>query len=170
MAMPIQDRYSTPERPEGSESDAFKGPGRLLILGSMEIFGDVWIDEEENRKLCGVLFQWLLNDSDIALEEQKHYDLSGIACVPNTEALADRLQCCLQESEELPKDLTKLFDESLFKFDTLLIPDAIELYGTLGLKHEPLTLIPPTFECPLPTFNPAVFPPILREPPPPALD
>ncbi len=67
---PVQDRYSAPQRQEGSERDAFKGPGRLLILGSMEIFGDVWIDEEENRKLCDVLFQWLLNDSEIALEEQ----------------------------------------------------------------------------------------------------
>ncbi len=69
---PVQDRYSAPQRQEGSESNTLKGPGRLLILGSMEIFGDIWIDEEENRKLCDVLFQWLLNDSDIALEEQVH--------------------------------------------------------------------------------------------------
>ncbi len=67
---PNKDRYSTPGRPEGSESDAFKGPGRLLIIGSMEIFGDACIDGEENRKLCGVLFHWLLNDSDLALAEQ----------------------------------------------------------------------------------------------------
>ena len=40
----------------------------------------------------------------------------------------------------------------------------------LGVKHEPLSLIPPSFEAPLPPLNPAVFPPTLRELPPPALD
>lgn len=40
----------------------------------------------------------------------------------------------------------------------------------LNVKHEPLSLIPPQFETPLPPLQPAVFPPTLREPPPPALD
>ena len=38
------------------------------------------------------------------------------------------------------------------------------------MPHEPLSLIPPQFECPLPKLNPAVFPPAMREPAPPALD
>lgn len=38
------------------------------------------------------------------------------------------------------------------------------------MKHERLSLIPPQFEVPLPPLEPAVFPPTLREPPPPALD
>jgi hypothetical protein len=38
------------------------------------------------------------------------------------------------------------------------------------VKHENLSLIPPEFECPLPPLAPAVFPPQLRELPPPALD
>ena len=38
------------------------------------------------------------------------------------------------------------------------------------MKHENLSLIPPEFECPLPPLAPAVFPPQLRELPPPALD
>jgi len=29
-------------------------------------------------------------------------------------------------------------------------------YGTVGLKHEPLTLITPQFETPLPPLQPAV--------------
>lgn len=40
----------------------------------------------------------------------------------------------------------------------------------MGVKHEPLSLIPPNFETPLPPLNPAVFPPILREPAAPALE
>jgi len=80
------------------------------------------------------------------------------------------LRSCLQENEPLPRDFTQLFDDSLFKFDTDLIPEAVKLYQQLGVKHEPLTLIPPQFETPMPALQPAVFPPCLREPPPPGLD
>merc|ERR1712199_117494 len=73
-------------------------------------------------------------------------------------------------NESLPRDFTQLFDESLFKFDTDLIPEAVKLHEQLGVKHEQLTLIPPQFETPMPALQPAVFPPCLREPPPPALD
>ena len=90
--------------------------------------------------------------------------------LPDCEALSERVKCCLQESEEVTKDFTTLFDETLFKFDTSLIPEAVALYDKLDVKHEPLSLIPPQFEHPLPPLNPAVFPPALRELPPPALD
>lgn len=81
-----------------------------------------------------------------------------------------QVRCCLEETEEVTKDFTTLFDDTLFKFDTSLIPEAVKLYETLDVKHEPLSLIPPQFEHPLPPLQPAVFPPSLREPPPPALD
>lgn len=58
----------------------------------------------------------------------------------------------------------------MFKFDTSLIPEAIALYERLNVKKAPLTLIPPQFETPLPPLQPAVFPPAIREPPPPALE
>ena len=64
----------------------------------------------------------------------------------------------------------RLFDDALFKFDTRAIPEAVSLFEALGVKHEPLSLIPPQFETPLPPLQPAVFPPAFREPPPPALD
>ena len=76
----------------------------------------------------------------------------------------------MQEGEPLPHDFTHLFNDELFKFDTSKIPEAVNLYDTLNVKHEPLTLIPPQFECPLPPLQPAVFLPHIREAPPPALD
>jgi len=79
-------------------------------------------------------------------------DLSEYHHVPDITALADRLRSCLQESDELPKDFTTLFNERLFKFDTDLIPDTLELYKQLSVKHEPLTLIPPKFETPMPAL------------------
>ncbi len=34
----------------------------------------------------------------------------------------------------MPRDWTSLFDDSLFKFDTSLIPEAVALYDKLGVK------------------------------------
>jgi hypothetical protein len=50
------------------------------------------------------------------------------------------------------------------------VPEAVALYEQLGVKKAPLSLIPPAFETPLPALRPATFPPVLREPPPPALE
>jgi intraflagellar transport protein 52 len=72
--------------------------------------------------------------------------------------------------DELPRDFTKMFDTKMFRFDVDLLPQAVRLYDFLGVPHDPLTLIPPQFECPLPKLSPATFPPAMREPPPPALD
>ena len=62
----------------------------------------------------------------------------------------------------------------LYFFTHLFIPIPSSftqrLYETLGVPHEPLTLIPPQFECPMPKLSPATFPPAMREPAPPALD
>ena len=145
--------------------------GRVMVISSCRIFSDDWIDKEENAKLVDVAFRWLLHEKGISMtEERKESDLSDYTRIPNTSTLAERVRSCLQENEELPKDFQKLFNDTLFKFDTDLIPEAVALYSQLGVKHEPLSLIPPQFESPLPPLNPAVFPPALQELPPPALD
>ncbi len=92
------------------------------------------------------------------------------APVPEVEALAERLRPCLQESEELPSDFNLLFDTSIYSVDTSLVPETIALYKRLGVPHRPLSLIPPLFDFPLPSVQPAVFMPLLREAPPPALE
>ena len=50
----------------------------------------------------------------------------------------------------MPKDFTTLFNETLYKFDTDLVPEANDLYKSLGVKKEPITLISPQFETPMP--------------------
>lgn len=70
--------------------------------------------------------------------------------MPDITALADRLRSCLQDSDEMPKDFTTLFSNNLYKFDTDLVPETIDLFKTLNVKHEPITLIPPQFETPMP--------------------
>jgi intraflagellar transport protein 52 len=90
--------------------------------------------------------------------------------VPYIEALSQAIKPSLQGMDELPRDFTKMFDLNLFRFDTDLIPQTLKLYDLLGVPHDPLTLIPPQFECPLPKLQPATFPPAMREPDGPALD
>ena len=112
-------------------------------------------------------------DATFELAEGEHHHAEAdkeYARVPDIEALASRLRACLQEGEELPRNFAKLFNDALFRFDTDAIPEVVALYEQLNVKHEPLSLIPPTFECPLPPLLPATFPPALREPPPPPLD
>jgi intraflagellar transport protein 52 len=150
-----------------------KGAGRIAVIGSADMFADDWLDKEDNWKICEVLVKWLLQQGDIDLMEldQDAPEIAEYHRLPDTEQLSERLQSCLQQVEdELPKDFMKVFDETLFGFNTKLIPETVKLFDQLNVKHEPLTLIPPQFELPLPPLVPAVFPPAIREPPQPALD
>ena len=63
-----------------------------------------------------------------------------------------------------------MFDNELFKYDLDHVPEVIKLYQQVGVKHEPLILIQPQFETPMLGLVPAVFPPILKELPPPSLE
>jgi intraflagellar transport protein 52 len=151
--------------------DAGSRRGRMVVVGSVEIFSDDWIDKDENSKLCDILMSWLLGEAELDMSSDRHDgDISDYRPVPNIESLAQLLKPCLQGMDELPKDFTKLFDMNMFKFDMDLVPAAISLYEVLGVPHDSLTLIPPQFECPLPKLGIATFPPAMREPLAPALD
>ena len=45
---------------------------------------------------------------------------------PDTGLLAEQIKSCLQETDEVPRDITSLFDSSLYKLDTSLVPKAIK--------------------------------------------
>eukprot|EP01138_Halocafeteria_seosinensis_P014870 gb/GECG01015180.1/.p1 GENE.gb/GECG01015180.1/~~gb/GECG01015180.1/.p1 ORF type:complete len:532 (+),score=81.32 gb/GECG01015180.1/:1-1596(+) len=146
--------------------------GRVAALGSCDIVADEWLLKEHNYQLLDVILKWLSRDSNTKISSTgtKETDISEHNLLPDTASLAERLRPCLQESEELPQNFAKLFDNSVFEFSPKFVPEAIKLYEQLGVTHEPLKLITPQFETPLPPMQPAVFPPTLREPPGPALD
>lgn len=145
--------------------------GRMVVLGSVEIFGDDWLDKEDNSKLADILVSWLLDELELDVNRDRNdKEIADYAPVPNLESVAAVLKPCLQGLDELPRDFTRLFDLDMFGFDFKLVPEAVAMYKTLSVPHEPLSLIPPNFECPLPKLQIAVFPPAMREPPPPALD
>lgn len=45
---------------------------------------------------------------------------------PDTATLSEQVQTCLQETEEIPRDITTLFDSNLFKLDTSLVSTVIQ--------------------------------------------
>jgi len=144
--------------------------GRLLFMGSALSFEDSWIGKEENDKLVSVLFDYLHGGLKLNQIDADDPDITDYHFLPDTASLAERLRVAVEESEELPRDFTQLFDTTMFRFDTHLIPEVVAAHEHLGVKHEPLTLIQPEFQAPLPPRLPATFDPTHRELPPPSLD
>ncbi|XP_053105532.1 intraflagellar transport protein 52 homolog isoform X1 [Hemicordylus capensis] len=153
------------------ETDEENQGGKLAVLGSCHMFSDQYLEKEENSKIMDVLFQWLTT-SDIHLNQIDAEDpeISDYTMLPDIATLSDRLRVCLQEGDENPRDFTTLFDMSVYQMDTTALPKIIKSYEQLNVKYEPLQLIQPQFETPLPVLQPAVFPPAFRELPPPSLD
>ncbi|XP_074644049.1 intraflagellar transport protein 52 homolog isoform X2 [Tubulanus polymorphus] len=145
--------------------------GKITVIGSAHMFNDQYIDKEENSKIMDVIFQCLTtNDVQLNAIDADDPEVSDYNMLPEVGKLADQLKTCLQESEDIPRDFTSLFDNSLFKLDTSSVTKSIKAYETLKTKHDTLTLITPQFETPLPPLQPAVFPPQFRELPAPSLD
>uniref|UniRef100_A0A1A7Z4J6 Intraflagellar transport protein 52 n=1 Tax=Iconisemion striatum TaxID=60296 RepID=A0A1A7Z4J6_9TELE len=148
-----------------------KEAGKLAVLGSCHMFSDQYIDKEGNGKIMDVVLQWLttgniqLNQIDAEDPEVADYTM-----LPNTGYLSGLLKASLQENDENPRDFTSLFIKSVFNLSTEMLPRVISAYKQLNVKHEPLQLITPQFETPLPPLEPAVFPPALNDLSPPMLD
>ncbi|XP_064420509.1 intraflagellar transport protein 52 homolog isoform X2 [Latimeria chalumnae] len=169
--------YKIFERNEGGKNHSLSFSmlqnqgGKLAVLGSCHMFSDQYLDKEENSKIMDVVIQWLTTN-DILLNQIDAEDpeISDYTMLPDVAKLSERLRVCLQEGDENPRDFTTLFDMAMFKLDTTALPKVIKAYEQLNVKHEPLQLIQPQFETPLPILQPAVFPPTFRELSPPTLD
>ncbi|KAM3173550.1 hypothetical protein ACTXT7_012290 [Hymenolepis weldensis] len=153
-----------------SEIENPNGPtGKLAVVGSVAMFTDAYINKEDNGKIFDVLLSFLISDKlNLNAVDAQDPEIDSYFQIPNISILANNLKACLEESEEIPKRVEDIFDQKLYAFDTSLVPKVLEAYEKLGVKHEPLTLITPEFETPLPPLQPAVFPPIFSklEPPP----
>ena len=127
--------------------------GKLFVIGSIRFFDDEFFEKENNQKIQEAIFSWLLsNECEIQNTVRDSAELTNKNFVPDVASMADRLRSCLQASEEVSRELNTLFDMQLFKFDTDYITESIALYEKLKVKHEPLTLIPPQFETPMPSL------------------
>lgn len=145
--------------------------GRLAVLGSAALLSDQYLDKEDNNKVKDVVMAFLTSD-DVKLNQIDAEDpeVADYTMVPDTGRMADITRVCLQESEEIPPDYTRLFQSRLFSISTTAVPRTISAHKELGVKHEALRLITPQFETPLPPLQAAVFPPQFRNLPDPQLE
>ncbi|CAD5232867.1 unnamed protein product [Bursaphelenchus xylophilus] len=147
--------------------------GKIVALGSTHLLSDAYFDEQENAKVVSVLLRFLSEDLELNRLDIEAPDLADPHTIPDNLALSKRFKVCVQESDvqqNLPVDFSKIFEGSIKSLDLSMWAECIKTYPKLSLKHEPLTLVPPVFECPQPPLEPAVFPPCYRELPPPTLE
>ena len=145
--------------------------GKLVVSGSSQMWSDNYIEKEDNLLIKDLILEFLtqpnfqLNQIDAENPEISDYHL-----VPDIELLAEEPFSCLQETEDIPSDHTKLFSKEIYQIDNTILAKVIAAYKDLNLEKEPLKLIKPQFEAPLPALKPAVFPPNFRSLPKPALE
>lgn len=72
--------------------------------------------------------------------------------------IADLPKACLIDSigSEIPADFKQMFDMTLCGLSNHLLKDVINAYQQLKVKYEPLKIIKPQFEIPLPALQLAV--------------
>lgn len=162
------------DRPVGALYFNEKSGGKLIAVGSGHMFSDKYIDQDNNDKLREMCIDFLISQEKVYFPPTDHddIDLMDHHIVPETAALAEKPKLCLSDAigHTTCVDYTKLFDQKMYSMNTNLVPEAIRVYETLGVKHEPLRIITPKFEAPYPPLQPAVFPPSFRDLSPPPLE
>ena len=146
--------------------------GKLAVIGSVHAFADNYIDKEDNGRIFDVFIQFLSESFRLNPVDAEDPDITEAHAIPDHIQMSQQIKVCLQEGEgELPgRDLAKLFDASLYSLDLSMLPACLRAFRELSVPHDPLTLIAPQFETPLPPLAPAVFPPAFRALGPPALE
>lgn len=149
-----------------------KGTGKLVVLGSCHMFSDQYVDREENSKIMEVVLQWLMTDGiSMNRTDAEAPVISEYTMIPDTQVLSEKLRLHLHHEEEQSRDFPPLFDMSLLDLhSSLSLPRITSAHKELNVKYEPLQLIRPHFEGPLPRLQLAVFPPALRDLSPPVLE
>lgn len=101
--------------------------GKLAVIGSTEMLSDEYFEKEENQKIFEFLLKFFFTREVEFDKKSPQLDVE-YRYAPDIAELSEKLKSCLQESDELPKDVTTLFDCTLFKFDIDQIPEAVKLY------------------------------------------
>ncbi|XP_043288943.1 intraflagellar transport protein 52 homolog [Venturia canescens] len=150
------------------------GSGKLLVLGSSRILSDTYIEKEQNDKLREMIFDYFYAENRIINyhntdEADKYSEYNFVLDITQQ---ADMPKVCTQDLDniDVPREYTKLFKHHFYSINLSMIPKCVKAYEVLGVKHDPLTLIPPHFETPLPSTQASVFPPSFQELAPPALE
>lgn len=135
--------------------------GKILAVGSGYMFEDKYIMEETNSAIWDY-FVDLLVKADVKFSSYDFVDinLSDAKLIPDTIFMAEQPKLCLPESIDcdIPIDFKDMFDMRLHSINNNMLPEVIACYDQLSVKYEPLKLIKPQFEIPLPPLQLAVSP------------
>ena len=96
------------------------------------------LDKEDNNKIKDVIFEFLTSTSaneggsgggglELNRIDAEDPEISDYNMIPDTCKLADQLRVCLQESDQVPADYTRLFNTRLYSISTSLVPAAIKV-------------------------------------------
>ncbi|XP_040167076.1 intraflagellar transport protein 52 homolog [Anopheles arabiensis] len=140
--------------------------GKLVAIGSGHMFQDKYISNEVNTALWDSLLAMVLQDEfKFKPSDFNDLEINDYAVIPDTIYLAEQPKICLMDSldYDIPADFKKLFDMSLYSINNDLLRDVIGTYEKLDVQYEPLKIIKPQFEIPLPPLQLAVFQPIFSD-------
>uniref|UniRef100_A0A0N5AMB8 Intraflagellar transport protein 52 n=1 Tax=Syphacia muris TaxID=451379 RepID=A0A0N5AMB8_9BILA len=147
--------------------------GKLVVVGSVQMFTDTYVDKEKNLKIWDFIVKFVTEDIKMNELDSSDPDITDKHYIPNHIQLSEQVKVCLQECDfdtGESSNFMNLFDTSLYSIDLSKWAKAIRTYEEVGLDHEPLSLIVPQFQVPLPPLEPAVFPPEFGELEPPKLE
>lgn len=145
--------------------------GRLVVLASAHVFHDNYIQKEDNFFLQEIVLHFFTTASfSLNPIDAENPDVLDYNTIPDLKHLSDQTISCLQEGESVPIDFMRLFSKNLHSLDNKLFAEVQRAYEEMQMEKEPLRLIKPQFETPLPPLKPATFPPNFRLPPHPQLE
>ncbi|EAT45586.1 AAEL003132-PA [Aedes aegypti] len=140
--------------------------GKLIAIGSGHMFQDKYITNEINTAIWDSIFGLILEDNfKFKSSDFNDLEINDYAIIPDTIYLAEQPKICLMDSldYDIPADFKKLFDMGLHSINNDLLRDVINTYEKLDVQYEPLKIIKPQFEIPLPPLQLAVFQPIFSD-------
>lgn len=133
--------------------------GKILAIGSGYMFEDKYIGEDTNMLIWEYFIKLLIeNDQKFTNYDFANIDLNDNTLIPDTVFMAEQPKICLPESMDfdIPVDFKDMFDMRLHSINNDLLPEVIKCYEQVNVKYEPLRLIKPQFEIPLPQLQLAV--------------
>lgn len=164
--------------------------GQILAIGSGHVFTDKYIVNEHNMHIWDYFINLLVeknikfkntdfNDVEVnfhllhcGVNSSLSFQIQDYTTIPDIIYLADQPKICLVESFDcdIPADFKKLFDMALYSINNDRLHEVIGMYQKLNIDYEPLKIIKPQFEIPLPPTQLACFPPIFSELSPPPIE
>lgn len=121
--------------------------GRVVILGSVALMSDKFLNLENNQALVRSMMDYLQNDANfhINLSDARTTETTSNCSdmKPALDRLLDLPVSCLQECEPLPDDVSSLIDRRQFRIDGKMIPSIMRAHRDLNVELGCFGLIKP---------------------------